>query len=114
MDKSILTPLYFVRAENDYKIMVVYAQKEHIDKCYELVKMLMCNSHDPEYIIGFFVDVYYLHEITPQSKIKITDLYDLGYVIRKEKPEDGIANIDSYYYDGVLIKSVTKMNILKN
>lgn len=107
----IRTPLYFVRAENDYKIMVVYSQKENIDKCYELVKIRMCNSHDPEYIIGFFDDVYDVRDIAPQSKFQITDLYNLGYTIRQKKPEDDINNIDSYYYDGFLINSVTKVNI---
>lgn len=110
-NNEIKIPLYFVRAENDYKVMVIYSQKENIDKCYELVKMQMCNSHDPEYVIGFFENVYSVHDITSSSKIKITDLYNLDYEIRQEEPEDGINNIDSYFYDGISIKSVIKTNI---
>lgn len=108
---DVSNPLYFVRAENDYKVMVIYSQKENIDKCYELVKTQMCNIDNPEYVIGFFVDVYKVHDITPSSKIKITDLYNLDREMRQEKPEDGINNIDSYFYDGVSIKSVIKINI---
>lgn len=106
MDNETRTPLYFIRAENDNRVIVVYTQMENIHECYELVRTQLFNTNNPEYTIGFFEDVYTLNEILPSSKIKITDLYMLEYAIRNEEPTDNINDIDTYFYDGISIKSV--------
>jgi hypothetical protein len=54
--------------------------------------------------------VYKIDEITPQSEITITSLYDLEEKLRDEEPTDNINGIDEYFFDENIIKSVVKFN----